>query len=146
MVFLLFSKIPENRKKNSFHFSIFKHFPEIPKPNNIDFLTLRKFVQKFAVHASPTSQNFNLFIQIFKSFDVNRKHFGSAEEIKLHWNSKNLESIPHLHSSKASLEKRLKNFDLEVSPPSEVLRKSPAYFKSFPLLESTALNQASSER
>jgi hypothetical protein len=84
-------------------------------------------------------------LESFAKFHVSsRKHFGNAEEISIRW--KNLETIPHLNSSKASLEKRLKNFDLEVSPPTEVLRKSPAYFKSFPLLEASALNQASSDR
>lgn len=77
-------------------------------------------------------------------FPFTRKHFGNAEEINIRL--KNLENIPHLNSSKTSLEKRLKNFDLEVSPPTEVLRKSPAYFKAFPLLEASALNQVSSER
>lgn len=83
--------------------------------------------------------NFNFFI--VSSF---RKHFGSAEEINVR--SKNLENIPHMNSSKILLDKRLKNFDLEVSPPVELLRNSPAYYRSFPLLEASVLNQASSER
>lgn len=73
-----------------------------------------------------------------------RKHFGNAEEISVR--SRNYDNLPHLNTSKNSLEKRLKNFDLEVSPPSEVLRKSPAYYRSFPILESTVLNQESTER
>lgn len=73
-----------------------------------------------------------------------RKHFGSAEEISVR--SKNLENIPHLNSSKISLEKRLKNFDLEVSQPIEILRNTAAYFRSFPILEASVLTQASSER
>jgi hypothetical protein len=73
-----------------------------------------------------------------------RKHFGSAEEINVR--SVNLDKIPHMNSAKVSLEKRLKNFDLEVSPPVEILKNCPAYYKSFPLLEASVLNQASSER
>lgn len=75
---------------------------------------------------------------------IRRKHFGGAEEINVR--TKNLENIPHLNSSKVSLEKRLKNFDLEVSPPMEILRSTAAYFRSFPILESSVLIQASSER
>jgi hypothetical protein len=40
----------------------------------------------------------------------------------------------------------LKNFDLEVAPPVEILKKSPAYYKSFPLLEGLNLNQVTGER
>lgn len=81
---------------------------------------------------------------INNSHVIHRKHFGSAEEINV--KSKNLENIPHMNSSKMLLDKRLKNFDLEVSPPVELLRNSPAYYRSFPLLEASVLNQASSER
>lgn len=85
-----------------------------------------------------------LLILILFCVIILRKHFGGAEEINVR--SKNLENIPHLNSSKVSLEKRLKNFDLEVSPPVEILRSTAAYFRSFPILEPSVLIQASSER
>ncbi|XP_070503270.1 DENN domain-containing protein 5B isoform X3 [Chironomus tepperi] len=87
----------------------------------------------------------NKNLQLFDNrIKILKKHFGSAEEINVR--SKNLENIPHMNSSKMLLDKRLKNFDLEVSPPVELLRNSPAYYRSFPLLEASVLNQASSER
>lgn len=87
--------------------------------------------------------NSKMLTLIFK-LPPNRKHFSTAEEINIKW--KNLENIPHLNSSKLSLEKRLKNFDLEVAPPIEILKKSPAYYKSFPLLEGLSLTPVTGER
>ncbi|KAG5685101.1 hypothetical protein PVAND_014301 [Polypedilum vanderplanki] len=92
-------------------------------------------------HDMYVNKNLQLLDNRVKIF---KKHFGSVEEINMR--SKNLEKVPHLNSSKISLEKRLKNFDLEVSPPVEILRKSPAYFRSFPLLDASVLTQASSDR
>lgn len=44
------------------------------------------------------------------------------------------------------LDKRLNNVDMEVSPPSEILPNRPAYFRCFPILEKSVLNQESSSR
>lgn len=44
------------------------------------------------------------------------------------------------------LEKRLAMVDMEVTPPSEILPNRPAYFRSFPLLDKTCLNQESASR
>lgn len=44
------------------------------------------------------------------------------------------------------LEKRLNNVDMEVSPPSEILPNRPAYFRSFPILDKSVLNQENASR
>lgn len=44
------------------------------------------------------------------------------------------------------LDKRLNNVDLEVAPPSEILPNRPAYFRSFPILEKSVLNQECASR
>lgn len=44
------------------------------------------------------------------------------------------------------LDKRLNTTDMEVAPPSEILPNRPAYFRSFPILEKSVLNQESSSR
>ncbi|XP_055385586.1 DENN domain-containing protein 5B isoform X2 [Condylostylus longicornis] len=44
------------------------------------------------------------------------------------------------------LEKRLITIDLEVTPPSEILPNRPAYFRGFPLLEKSVLNQECASR
>ncbi|XP_037031285.1 DENN domain-containing protein 5B isoform X2 [Bradysia coprophila] len=44
------------------------------------------------------------------------------------------------------LEKRLNSVDMEVSPPSEILPNRPAYFRSFPILDKSVLNQENASR
>lgn len=44
------------------------------------------------------------------------------------------------------LDKRLSNVDMEVAPPSEILPNRPAYFRSFPILDKSVLNQESASR
>lgn len=44
------------------------------------------------------------------------------------------------------LDKRLASIDMEVAPPSEILDKRPPYYRSFPLLEKSALNQECASR
>ncbi|KAJ6646254.1 DENN domain-containing protein 5A [Pseudolycoriella hygida] len=44
------------------------------------------------------------------------------------------------------LEKRLNNVDMEVAPPSEILPNRPAYFRSFPILDKSVLNQENASR
>ena len=45
-----------------------------------------------------------------------------------------------------ALEKRLNTVDMEVTPPSEILSNRPAYFRSFPILEKSVLNQECTSR
>lgn len=44
------------------------------------------------------------------------------------------------------LDRRLNNIDMEVTPPSEILPNRPAYFRSFPILDKSVLNQESASR
>lgn len=44
------------------------------------------------------------------------------------------------------LDRRLSNIDMEVAPPSEILPNRPAYFRSFPILDKSVLNQESASR
>lgn len=44
------------------------------------------------------------------------------------------------------LDKRLNNVDMEVTAPSEILPNRPAYFRCFPILEKSVLNQESASR
>lgn len=44
------------------------------------------------------------------------------------------------------LDKRLHNIDMEVAPPSEILPNRPAYFRGFPILEKSVLNQECASR
>lgn len=44
------------------------------------------------------------------------------------------------------LEQRLTNVDFETNPPTEILPHRAAYFRSFPLLDSVALNKEPTQR
>lgn len=48
--------------------------------------------------------------------------------------------------SQQMFEKRLRYVDLEVTSPTEILANRAAYFRSFPILEKSVLNQESISR
>ncbi|XP_043799696.1 DENN domain-containing protein 5A isoform X2 [Apis laboriosa] len=51
------------------------------------------------------------------------------------------ESCTSIEESQKILEQRLTNVDFETNPPTEILPHRAAYFRSFPLLDSVALNK-----
>ncbi|XP_058837944.1 DENN domain-containing protein 5B isoform X3 [Topomyia yanbarensis] len=71
-----------------------------------------------------------------------RKRYGGESMIR----TANYEPCLLARESQKLLDKRLASVDMEVSPPSEILDKRPPYYRSFPLLEKTALNQECASR
>ncbi|XP_033217392.1 DENN domain-containing protein 5B isoform X4 [Belonocnema kinseyi] len=51
------------------------------------------------------------------------------------------EACTNVMETQTSLEQRLNNVDFEASPPTEIVPHRAAYFRSFPLLDRTALNK-----
>lgn len=55
--------------------------------------------------------------------------------------SPNYEPCTCSRESQRVLDRRLASADFEAPPPRELLPNRPAYFRSFPLLDKTVLNQ-----
>uniref|UniRef100_A0A182J8D9 Uncharacterized protein n=1 Tax=Anopheles atroparvus TaxID=41427 RepID=A0A182J8D9_ANOAO len=65
-----------------------------------------------------------------------RKRYGGESMIR----TANYEPCILARETQKLLDKRLQAVDMEVAPPSEILDKRPPYYRSFPLLEKSALN------
>ncbi|XP_039428700.1 DENN domain-containing protein 5B isoform X3 [Culex pipiens pallens] len=71
-----------------------------------------------------------------------RKRYGGESMIR----TANYEPCLLARETQKLLDKRLASIDMEVAPPSEILDKRPPYYRSFPLLEKSALNQECASR
>ncbi|XP_058466909.1 DENN domain-containing protein 5B isoform X2 [Malaya genurostris] len=71
-----------------------------------------------------------------------KKRYGGESMIR----TANYEPCLLARETQKLLDKRLASVDMEVSPPSEILDKRPPYYRSFPLLEKTVLNQECASR
>jgi DENN domain-containing protein 5 len=58
----------------------------------------------------------------------------------------NYEPCIMARESQRILDKRMTSIDMEVAPPSEILNNRPSYFRSFPILEKSVLNQECASR
>lgn len=56
------------------------------------------------------------------------------------------EPCTSIDESQKILEQRLTNVDFETNPPTEIVPHRAAYFRSFPLLDSVALNKEPAQR
>lgn len=56
------------------------------------------------------------------------------------------EPCTSIEESQKVLEQRLMNVDFETNPPNEILPHRAAYFRSFPLLDTVALNKEPAQR
>ncbi|XP_065078318.1 DENN domain-containing protein 5B isoform X3 [Ochlerotatus camptorhynchus] len=71
-----------------------------------------------------------------------RKRYGGESMIR----TANYEPCILARETQKLLDKRLGSVDMEVAPPSEILDKRPPYYRSFPLLEKSVLNQECASR
>uniref|UniRef100_A0A1Q3F815 Ras signaling inhibitor st5 n=1 Tax=Culex tarsalis TaxID=7177 RepID=A0A1Q3F815_CULTA len=71
-----------------------------------------------------------------------RKRYGGESMIR----TANYEPCLLARETQKLLDKRLASIDMEVAPPSEILDKRPPYYRSFPLLEKSVLNQECASR
>ncbi|XP_058173440.1 DENN domain-containing protein 5B [Anopheles ziemanni] len=76
-------------------------------------------------------------LKLFDSrIKILRKRYGGESMIR----TANYEPCILARETQKLLDKRLQAVDMEVAPPSEILDKRPPYYRSFPLLEKSALN------
>ncbi|XP_055601274.1 DENN domain-containing protein 5B isoform X2 [Uranotaenia lowii] len=71
-----------------------------------------------------------------------KKRYGGESMIR----TANYEPCILARETQKLLDKRLNSVDMEVAPPSEILDKRAPYYRSFPLLEKSVLNQESASR
>ncbi|XP_053668562.1 DENN domain-containing protein 5B [Anopheles marshallii] len=77
-------------------------------------------------------------LKLFDSrIKILRKRYGGESMIR----TANYEPCILARETQKLLDKRLQAVDMEVAPPSEILDKRPPYYRSFPLLEKSVLNQ-----
>lgn len=79
---------------------------------------------------------------IILCFHFNRKRHGAESIMR----SAHYEPCILARETQRFLDKRLNSIDMEVTAPSEILPNRPAYFRSFPILEKSVLNQESASR
>lgn len=56
------------------------------------------------------------------------------------------ETCTSMAETQKVLEQRLTNVDFETNPPTEIVPHRAAYFRSFPLLDTVALNKEPAQR
>ncbi|XP_061511180.1 DENN domain-containing protein 5A isoform X2 [Anopheles gambiae] len=77
-------------------------------------------------------------LKLFDSrIKILRKRYGGESMIR----TANYEPCILARETQKLLDKRLQAVDMEVAPPSEILDKRAPYYRSFPLLEKSVLNQ-----
>ncbi|XP_049544581.1 DENN domain-containing protein 5A isoform X2 [Anopheles darlingi] len=77
-------------------------------------------------------------LRLFDSrIKILRKRYGGESMIR----TANYEPCILARETQKLLDKRLQAVDMEVAPPSEILDKRAPYYRSFPLLEKSVLNQ-----
>ncbi|XP_035894190.1 DENN domain-containing protein 5B isoform X2 [Anopheles stephensi] len=77
-------------------------------------------------------------LKLFDSrIKILRKRYGGESMIR----TANYEPCILASQTQKLLDKRLQTVDMEVAPPSEILDKRAPYYRSFPLLEKSVLNQ-----
>ncbi|XP_050081319.1 DENN domain-containing protein 5B isoform X2 [Anopheles maculipalpis] len=77
-------------------------------------------------------------LKLFDSrIKILRKRYGGESMIR----TANYEPCILARETQKLLDKRLQTVDMEVAPPSEILDKRAPYYRSFPLLEKSVLNQ-----
>uniref|UniRef100_A0A1B0C827 DENN domain-containing protein 5B n=2 Tax=Lutzomyia longipalpis TaxID=7200 RepID=A0A1B0C827_LUTLO len=105
------------------------------------FATLidNKIMSAWTEEGDEVDYNLKLFDDRIKLL---RKRFGGESIIR----TSNYEPCISARETLKILEKRLNNVDMEVAPPSEILPNRPAYFRSFPVLDKSVLNQESASR
>ncbi|XP_059607628.1 DENN domain-containing protein 5B isoform X1 [Phlebotomus argentipes] len=105
------------------------------------FATLidNKIMSAWADEGEEVDSNLKLFDDRIKLL---RKRFGGESIIR----TSNYEPCITARETLKILEKRLNSVDMEVAPPSEILPNRPAYFRSFPTLDKSVLNQESASR
>ncbi|XP_055707091.1 DENN domain-containing protein 5A isoform X3 [Phlebotomus papatasi] len=105
------------------------------------FATLidNKIMSAWTVEGEEVDHNLKLFDDRIKLL---RKRFGGESIIR----TSNYEPCISARETLKILEKRLNSVDMEVAPPSEILPNRPAYFRSFPILDKSVLNQESASR
>ncbi|CAD7081131.1 unnamed protein product [Hermetia illucens] len=155
-------------------FAAYEHFVILPNQDKDDWLTNRESLQNFdkASFLSDQPEHHRPFLcrflesQMFatlidnkimavwdKDMDPNLKLFDSRIKLlrKRHGGESMIRATSYepcvlSQETQRLLDKRLSNVDLEVSPPSEILPNRPAYFRSFPTLEKSVLNQECASR
>lgn len=82
-------------------------------------------------------------LQLFDTrIKILRKRYGGDSMIRV----ASYEPCILARETQRLLDKRLSQVDMEVTQPSEILPNRPAYFRSFPILDKSALNQESASR